>query len=113
VTLHYGDIHWVDFPYRGGREQSGRRPALIWLDDPFLHLPTVLLVPFTSNLLSRRFDGALLIQPTSTNGLTSTSVALVFQLGAWDRNRISDRLGRLDDPDLLAVADLARKLQRL
>jgi mRNA-degrading endonuclease toxin of MazEF toxin-antitoxin module len=113
MTIKYGDLHWVEFPFQDGREQRGRRPALIWLDDRFLHLPTLLLIPFTSKLSSLRFDGTLLIQPTVTNALASPSVALVFQLGAWDRNRIKDRMGQLDVPDLLAVADIARKLQRL
>ena len=113
ITIKYGDLHWVDFPFRGGREQSGRRPALIWLDDPYLHLPTILLIPFTTSLSTQRYEGSLLIQPTALNGLASPSVALIFQIGAWDRNRIANRIGRLDDSDLQTIADIARTLQRL
>ena len=113
MTLQYGDIHWIDFPNRGGHEQSGRRPGLIWLDDPYLHLPAVLVIPFTSKLATQRYDGTYLIQPTSTNGLATPSVALVFQLGAFDCNRIQQRMGQIDDPDLKAIADIARKLQRM
>jgi mRNA interferase MazF len=112
VTL--GDIHWVDLPDRGGREQRGRRPAVIWQDSTaFPRLPTVLVLPLTSRLDSQRFAATHLVQPTKQNGLSVPSVALVFQIGATDVRRIGARLGRLDPHDLNAVRDMARKLQGL
>jgi mRNA interferase MazF len=109
-----GDIHWADLPNQGGREQFGRRPAIIWQDNSaFPHLPTVLILPLTSRLSAQRFSATCLIQPTSLNGLSVTSVALVFQLGAFDVRRIGSRVGSLDAADLAAVRDIARKLQRL
>ena len=27
--MNVGDVHWVDFPSRGGHEQAGRRPAIV------------------------------------------------------------------------------------
>ena len=113
MSILYGDIHWCDFPVRGGCEQSGRRPGLIWTDNSFLHLPSILLIPLTSKLTSLRFDGTMLLQPSTQNGPICPSVVLVFQLGSFDRNRIDARIGRLDDPDLAKIADMARQLQRL
>jgi mRNA-degrading endonuclease toxin of MazEF toxin-antitoxin module len=112
--MRIGDLHWVDLPDRGGREQRGRRPAIIWQDDAsFPNLPTTLLIPLTSRFDAQRFSGTLLVQPTASNGLSVASVALVFQLGAADVRRIGTRLGRLDPTDFDAMQALARRLQRL
>src|SRR5690242_7993147 len=108
------DLYWVDLPDRGGREQRGRRPAIIWQDDTaFPNLPTVLLIPLTSRLDAQRFAGTWLVQPTPMNELSVASVALVFQLGAADIRRVTARIGRLDPTDLDAIRAIARKLQRL
>jgi mRNA interferase MazF len=112
VTL--GDIHWVELPDRGGREQRGRRPAIIWQDTTaFPNLPTILVLPLTSRLDAQRFAGTHLIAPTKQNGLSVPSVALVFQIGATDIRRVQGRLGRLDTADLNAIRSLARGLQQL
>jgi mRNA-degrading endonuclease toxin of MazEF toxin-antitoxin module len=112
VTL--GDVHWVEFPDRGGREQSGRRPAVIWQDSAaFPGLPTVLVIPLSSQQGTLRFGGTVLIRATPGNGLSMPSVALVFQLGACDARRIGQPLGSLSDSDLTAIRSIARKLQGL
>jgi len=33
--MRVGDIHWVELPNVGGREQAGRRPAIILQDDDY------------------------------------------------------------------------------
>jgi mRNA interferase MazF len=113
AKIDYADIFWVDFPPRDGREQSGRRPALIWQDMAAFPLPTILLIPSTTQLAASRFGATVLVQPSQANGLSALSLALVFQLGSWDVRRLQARIGRLDDPYLLAIADMAKKLQRL
>ena len=43
--MRYGDLFWVELTERDGREQRGRRPALIWQNmDLFSALPTVLII---------------------------------------------------------------------
>jgi mRNA interferase MazF len=111
--MNHGDVYWANLPDRGGHEQRGRRPVVIWQDTANFPLPTVLIIPFTANQAALRYAATLLIQPTATNGLTSSSVALVFQLGACDVSRLGDRLGHLDDADLAHLQDLARRLQML
>jgi mRNA-degrading endonuclease toxin of MazEF toxin-antitoxin module len=112
--VNYGDVFWVDLPDRGGREQRGRRPAVIWQDTTaFGQLPTVLIIPFTSRLDTLRFPATLRVDPTPVNGLATTSVALIFQLGACDIRRIGQQAGTLDETDLRAVQAVARQLQRL
>ena len=89
-----GDIHWVHLPAANGREQGGRRPAVILQDERYAGgLPVVLVVPLTTSRAALRFTGTMLIQPTAENGLRQVSVALVFQLRAIDRHRVEERLG--------------------
>jgi mRNA-degrading endonuclease toxin of MazEF toxin-antitoxin module len=48
-TVSVGDIHWVDLPAANGREQRGRRPAVVLQDDDYGgNLPVVLVVPLTT-----------------------------------------------------------------
>jgi mRNA interferase MazF len=89
-----GDIHWVQLPSANGREQGGRRPAVILQDDQYAGgLPVVLVIPLTTARAAIRFAGTVLIRPTAENGLRQASVALVFQLRAIDRRRIQERIG--------------------
>ena len=112
--MNHGDVFWVELPDRGGREQRGRRPAVIWQDtEVYAGLPTVLVVPLTSRLSASRFPGTLRVEPTVQNGLTVPSVALLFQLGACDLDRIQGQLGRLDGEDVRRIATLAKRLQKL
>jgi mRNA interferase MazF len=111
--MKYADIFWVDFPGRGGHEQRGHRPAVVWQDSDQFWLPTALVIPLTSRFSALRFRAVVRIQPSAQNGLAHPSLALVFQMNAIDLKRFGARLGRLDDPDIAAIADMAKKLQRL
>lgn len=78
-----------------------------------MKLPTVLVVPLTTNLRALEFSGTLLIKPSPTNGLTADSVALVFQLRAIDRQRIGDRLGRLIRSELQQIQEMVKQLTEI
>lgn len=97
-----GDIVIVRLPDQSssdpGREQRGRRPAVILQDQSrFGNLPTVVVAPITSTIGALRFNGTLRINPSSLNGLETPSVLLVFQSTAVDRNRIERQIGRLEE----------------
>jgi len=50
-------------------------------NEPFLSsLPTVQIVPFTSQPDASRFPGTLLVQPVAQNGLTLPSVVWFFNM---------------------------------
>jgi mRNA interferase MazF len=110
--VNYGDIFWADLPSANGREQSGRRPAIIFQDTIAFPLPTVLVISLTGQTSALRYAGVL-IQPTPLNGLSGPSVALVFQLRALDTTRIGGQIGHLNDPDLAAIQALAKQLMKL
>ena len=102
--MSVGDIHWVDLPSANGREQRGRRPAVIFQDDDYGgDLPVVLVVPLTTARAAMRFSGTTLIHPTVENRLRQASVALVFQLRAIDRRRIQERIGAVSAEVLNAM----------
>jgi mRNA interferase MazF len=106
-----GDIHWVDLPAANGREQRGRRPAVILQDDDYAGtLPVVLVVPLTTTRAAMRFAGTTLIRPTAENGLRQVSVALVFQLRAIDRRRIQERIGSVSEEVLREIFEELGKL---
>jgi mRNA-degrading endonuclease toxin of MazEF toxin-antitoxin module len=111
--VNHGDLYGADLPDRGGREQRGRRPVVIWQDTSQFRGPTVVVIPLTTKLDTLKFSGTALIRPSSANGLSADSVAPVFQLGACDVRRLSGRLGHLDDPDLAILQDVAKRLQKL
>lgn len=49
MKVRRGDIHWIEFPGSSTREQAGRRPAIIAQADSVPLVPTVFVVPLTSN----------------------------------------------------------------
>lgn len=85
-----GEVLWVEFPARGGRAQAGCRPAIVV--QRVKSLPTVLLIPLTSQLGALRFEGTELIEPDPQNALRKPSVALVFQLTAVDRRYLASKI---------------------
>lgn len=90
-----GELRWVELAPRGGHAQEGRRPAVIVQDQKAsTKVPTVLVIPLTSQMDAFRFPGTLL-EPDSKNGLRRASVALVFQLTAIDQRYISKQIGSL------------------
>jgi len=89
-----GDVHRVDLPPRAGHAQSGRRPAIIMQGAAASsRLPTVLVVPLTTQQDALRFPGTVLVEPDSANGLRRPSVALVFQLTVLDTQSVGARVG--------------------
>src|SRR5437588_8911731 len=96
-------------PVTSGHRQSGERPAVIVQAGGFItSLPTVLVIPFTSNQAASRFASTLLVQPDAQNGLTVPSVALIFQLGPVDKRDCLHHLGSLDAQalDQISVLEL-------
>jgi mRNA interferase MazF len=104
--VNRGEVWLVALPFASSREQSGRRPAIVIQDAAYGHgSPLVLVVPLTSQLAALRFPATVQIAPTSGNGLSRASVAMVFQTRATDRSRFVQRLGTLAATDLEAILE--------
>ena len=76
--MNVGDLYWVELPSRGGRAQAGRRPAII-AQRPST-LPTILIVPLTSQLDALRFPGTVLVEASKENGLLTLAEMVADQL---------------------------------
>lgn len=107
-----GEIHWVELPDSGGREQAGRRPAIVIQNDDYAgSLPTVLVIPLSTAMAALRFPGTAQIKAEKKSGLRTDSVALVFQLRAIDRGRIKEKIGVVSESELVDVRlELAKLL---
>ena len=99
--MNLGDIFWVEFPPGAGRAQAGRRPAIVVQHAAAsARLPTVLVIPLTTQQDALRFPGTVLVEPDPVNRLPRISVALVFQITAIDRRFLAAQLGRIGETNM-------------
>ncbi len=102
--MNEGDLYWIDLPVRGGHTQAGRRPAIILQTSVVsAQIPTVLIIPMTTQLDALCFPGTVLIEADTQNKLRRASVALVFQLTAIDQQQVQTQLGSVTAADLEAI----------
>ena len=95
-----GEIWWADLgPYRP-REQTGRRPVVVWQSDTLTRaLQSVLVVPLTTNLDRASLAGTAVIEATDI-GPSERSVALAFQMRAVPKSCLRDRIRSLTDTEI-------------
>ena len=105
-----GEIWFVDIPQGSGHEQTGLRPVIVLSD---VEADIVIVVPFTSNLQALRFPHTVEAEPSAKNGLKTTSVALVFQLRAIDKRRLTERIGDLEEDTLKEVERIIKAILKL
>ena len=99
-----GDIIWLDFNPQAGREQGGRRPALV-LSPAVYNGPSGLLVccPMTSRAKGYPFEVPVADDPPS--------VVLVDHVRSLDwRARRASRKDRIGDAELAMVSAKLRPL---
>ena len=97
-----GDVLLINLPSSDKREQSGRRPAVAVQTD-VAGEPMLMVAPITSNLNALRFKFAVKIESSNENGLTQTSIVMIFQMRAIDKSRIIKLIGKLSDEDLKKI----------
>lgn len=98
--LKRGEIWWADLGAYRPREQTGRRPVVIWQSDTLTRaLQSVLVVPLTTNLDRARLAGTAMIE-ASENGLNQTSVALAFQMRAIPKSCLTEHICDLTESEL-------------
>jgi mRNA interferase MazF len=100
-----GDVLLVALPDSDKREEKGNRPAIAIQTDG-TNSPMLMVIPITSSLAALRFPFSVQIEPSPQNGLTLSSVAMVFQMRAIDRKRIIRKIGALE-AEYLAKVDAA------
>ena len=83
----------IDLSHGTGHEQYGKRPAVL-ISDTKTNIAIV--VPITSNMEALKFPHTLIIAPDKQNKLDQKSIAMIFQLRAVDKTRITKIIGRLN-----------------
>ncbi len=87
-----GEIWWADLGAYRLREQTGRRPVVIWQSDTLTRiLQSVLVIPLTTNLERANLAGTALIAASPGN-IPEDSVALAFQMRAVPKSVLQTKI---------------------
>jgi mRNA interferase MazF len=99
-------VWWADLGQPSGSEPGFRRPVVVIQGDAFNRsaLRTVVCVSLTSNLRWADAPGNVLLAGRTT-GLSRDSVANATQLVTLDRERLTERLGKLPQAKLELLLD--------
>ncbi len=98
-----GDIYYADLSPVVGSEQGGVRPVLIVQNDTGnRHSPTVIAAAITSRLDKARLPTHITL-PSGSVGLNRESVVLLEQIRTLDKQRLRERMGRVDEGTMNAV----------
>ena len=90
-----GDIFMANLDPTVGVEQAGTRPVLVvQCDLANERIPTVTVVPLTSNLRAARFLFTVTVT-SAESGLGADSVILAFHVRTLDKSRLIRRMGHL------------------
>lgn len=87
-----------------GHEQGATRPCVIMKVLPAVQLATV--IPLTRTLSILRFPYTLEIQPSTQNGLSSTSIAMIFQIRSVNFHRFRSKYGILENDEFTDIQNL-------
>lgn len=106
MRIQRGDIFLANLDPVVGFEQAGTRPVLVvQCNQANERIPTVTVVPLTSNLRAGRFLFTVTVSAAET-GLALDGVALVFHIRTVDQTRLIHKMGHLN-PQTLARVDQA------
>lgn len=112
--MKIGDVYLIEIPTVGGHEQAGLRPAVIvQSEERVKELPTIIIVPLTSKTKATIFPFTFLIEPDQLNNLSSSSIALVFQLRAIDKRRLKHKIGELEKSMILHMKQILKEIMEL
>jgi mRNA interferase MazF len=97
--MRRGDIWTVS----GGKNYAGKpRPVVVVQDDSFDATDSITVCAFTTD----ETDAPLLrlpVQPNARNGLRATCRLMVDKITTVPKSKVGDRVGRLDDEDILRL----------
>lgn len=102
-----GEIWLVELPSANGREQMRTRPAIVLKET---EVSIAIVIPLTSNLQALRFPHTIEIKPSKKNGLSSISIAMIFQIRAIDKKRLKKKIGDLEISILKETDKLLRTM---
>jgi mRNA interferase MazF len=97
--MRRGDIWTVS----GGKDDAGKpRPVAIVQDDAFDATDSITVCSFTTDPTEAPLL-RLPVEPNERNGLRSSSRLMVDKITTVPKSKVGERIGRLDDEDLLRL----------
>ena len=97
TSVKRGDIYYADLSPVVGSEQGGLRPVLIVQNDTGnRHSPTVIAAAITSQINKAKLPTHIELGARSY-GLSRDSVILLEQIRTIDKQRLKERMGKLDE----------------
>ena len=85
-----------------GREQGGRRPAVIISGDLLnKYLEVVIVCPLTTYI--KNYKGNLILVPNKKNGLQKKSEVLTFHIRSVSKRRLDKKLGSLSEKEVAYI----------
>lgn len=87
----------------GGKDYAGKpRPAVIVQDDSFDATASITICAFTTDDTEAPLF-RLPVEPNERNGLRSACCLMVDKITSVPKAKVGDRIGRLDDEDLVRL----------
>ena len=106
--LSRAEIWTIDLSGSRGHEQKGNRPGIVWRD--LDHVKMAIVIPCTTTQEASKFPHTHLISPSSKNGLSQDSIAMVFQIVSIDKKRLTKKLGELDVADINSIGAILKEM---
>ncbi|SHE25865.1 type II toxin-antitoxin system PemK/MazF family toxin [Actinomyces glycerinitolerans] len=98
-----GDVVWIDLSPVVGREQNGRRPAVVVSAADYNELVDTMLFVVPLTTVNRGWPNH--VRVFGPTGLSRDSWALTEQMRAVSRERVSAVAGAVDDKVLAAIRE--------
>ncbi len=103
MVIRRGDIFYADLRPVVGSEQGGIRPVLVIQNDTGnRHSPTVIVAAITSKMNKAKLPTHVELSAKQSQ-MVKDSVILLEQLRTIDKQRLRDRVCRLDEATLVRV----------
>lgn len=105
MIVKRGDIFYADLSPVVGSEQGGVRPVLVVQNDVGnKYSPTVIAAAITSRINKAKLPTHIEIE-AAEYGLQKDSVVLLEQIRTIDKKRLREKIGRLDEIQMVKVND--------
>jgi mRNA interferase MazF len=102
--LKQAEIWLADLEPVKGSEQGKTRPVVIISGNSMNNnFPVVIACPLSSSI--KNFEGCVVLQKNKTNGLSTNSEVITFQIRTISKERLTKKLGIISSLQLKEVLD--------
>ena len=109
MSVRRGEVWLVDFGEPMGREQAGRRPAVVVSADPFNESPSGVVIVVPTTTTARGLPSHVEIDP-DRSGMDEVSYAKCEDVKSVSEQRLIARLGTVPAAEMFQIARSIRFL---